>query len=97
MPKTVLMSSTEARKRRESAIARLRELQCAEKDGTLIKRDAAQRAWLEVVCRIRDRMLGLPGKMAPRLAGRKLPEVEIRNLLQTEVESLLTGLANAEL
>jgi hypothetical protein len=93
----LLMSSTEARKRRESAIARLRELQCGEKDGTLIKRDVARQAWAEVVSGIRDRVLGLPGKLAPQLAGRKLSEIEIRNLLQSEVENLLSGLANAEL
>jgi hypothetical protein len=85
-------SSTVIRKRREMAIASLRELQAGQLAGKLINREQALLVWTEALGRIRDRCLAVPERLAPQLAPITNP-TEIRNRLRAEMEDLLSGLA----
>jgi hypothetical protein len=86
------ISQNEARRRKEVALAKLRELEAREKEGKLISREHALQVWSEALGRIRDRCLAVPDRMAPQLVA-IIEVTEIRNKLRHEMEDLLTGLS----
>lgn len=61
--------------------------------GTTASMDAVEQVWGDMVTVFRSRMLGLPGKMAPLLAGKKDP-AEVQSLLAEEVKDGLAELAS---
>ncbi len=75
----------DALRRKETAQARLRELEVAQREGELIPAAEVQEAWLRIGTLWRTRMLAIPSKMAARLAAKK--PAEIRALLDDEIRA----------
>lgn len=61
--------------------------------GTTASMDAVEQVWGDMVTVFRSKMLGLPGKMAPLLTGKKDP-AEVQSLLMEEIVNGLTELAS---
>ena len=71
--------------------ARLRKLEYETRSGRLILVDEVKVQWFRLVRQIRDKLLGLPAKLAPQLAA--LAEVrQVRELLAVEIEAVLRSL-----
>jgi hypothetical protein len=81
------ISANEARRRKEVALAELRELERDRVKGKLLPAADVEKVWSENLACIRDRMLMLPDRLAARLAGRD--ESFIRQQMRTEIEEAL--------
>jgi hypothetical protein len=84
------VSTTEARRRKEVALARLREMEAAQRAGVLLFAADVRKVWAERLGALKDRILILPDRLAARLANR--PEVEVRAILRDELEECLRGI-----
>ena len=81
----------EAIRRKEIALANLREIEEATKRSELIDVAEMEQAWATVGQTIRDNLLGMPDKLAPTLAA-MTEKKEIRTYLMAEFRQLLTAL-----
>ena len=78
--------------------AKLRRLEFETRSGKLIPADEVKVQWFKLGRQIRDKLLGMPAKLAPQLAA--LSDMrEVRELLDAEIEAILTrfrhlGVAN---
>jgi len=71
--------------------ARLRKLEYETRTGKFLPADEVKVRWFTIARQIRDKLLGLPAKLAPQLAA--LGDLkEIRDLLDTEITATLRGL-----
>ncbi|MGQ9686257.1 MAG: hypothetical protein ACUVT2_08140 [Thiobacillaceae bacterium] len=71
--------------------ARLRKLEYETRSGKLIPADEVKVQWFRLARQIRDKLLGMPAKLAPQLAA--LSDVrEVRELLDAEIEAMLRAL-----
>ena len=71
--------------------ARLRKLEFETRSGTFLPADEVKVRWFTVARQIRDKLLGLPAKLAPQLAA--LGDLkEIRDLLDAEITAILRSL-----
>jgi hypothetical protein len=70
------MTLAEARRRKEVAVARLRELEAGVAEGRLIDADAAKRAWFSVVRALRNRIQQVATTAAPECIGRDVVTME---------------------
>ena len=59
----------EARRRKEVALAELRELEVAQQRGLLLRRGDVERTWAETAAMLRDAVLRIPDMAAPQLVG----------------------------
>lgn len=84
------ISTTEARRRKEVALAELRELEVRQRRGELLEAASVQRQWAGGLAVLRDRLLSLPDRLGAILAGRG--EVEVRVLLRDALEEALRGI-----
>lgn len=89
--KRVKVSANEARRRKEVALAGLRELELSQKAGKLIRADRARDAWAKIAGAIKAAVLRMPDKLAPQLAA-ATDTREARALLLAECEAVLKGL-----
>jgi hypothetical protein len=89
--KAAKVSANEARRRKETALAELRELEVQQKRGELVKVEDVRNAWATVVRTIRDGVMRIPDKCAPAIAA-AADAREVRTLLAAECESILKGL-----
>ena len=85
------VTEAEARRRKEAALAELREIEIAEKRGELIDVAQMEQAWSTVGQTIRDNLLGMPDKLTPMLAA-MTDKKQIRSYLMSEFQQLLTAL-----
>lgn len=85
-------SFADAQRRKEAALADLRELELRSKRGELV--DAAEVAlqWGQVCSQVRDAMLAIPPKAAPKLAG-MTNEREIAFYLRGLIRDSLTKIS----
>ena len=81
-----------ARRRKENALAELREMEAAERRGRLISRAAVERAWTEIGVQFRDALMGLPARVCNRLPAEWRREVQ--TVANDEVRGVLTALAD---
>jgi phage terminase Nu1 subunit (DNA packaging protein) len=71
--------------------AKLRKLDFEVRSGKLIPADEVKVQWFKVCRGIRDKLLAIPQKLAPQLAG--LSDLhEVRDVLASEIEAALKGL-----
>lgn len=84
------MSTTEAWRRKEVALARLREMEAAQRAGVLLLAADVPKTWAEGLSVLKDRILILPDRLAARLANR--PEAEVRAILRDELEECPRGI-----
>lgn len=89
------MSYAEARRRRESALAAIKELDLQLKQGRLINTEKAQKEWQRVLSIIRNRLLGLPTKLTPVVYGCGSPG-EVFTLLKKEIHHVLDELGSRQ-
>lgn len=84
------VSANEARRRKEEALARLRELEVAEKEGKVIPRETAADAVTKAFSIVRTAVLRIPDKAARQVmaAGNA---GEGREILLRECEGALKG------
>lgn len=78
--------------RKEVAIAGLRELELAEKNGSLVLVEDVAAAWADQCAMIKNGMMAIPDRLAPRLQKLKSAR-QIRNLLMEEISQVLNNLA----
>jgi phage terminase Nu1 subunit (DNA packaging protein) len=83
-----------ARARKESSLADLRELELKEKRGELVSKKDAQLAFAALVTATKNHLLVLPDEIAPKVAA--LTDVrEIRHLIDVEIRAALTELSRS--
>ncbi len=86
---------TRARAERETAIAKLRLLDLKERRGELVPVEKVRADWERVILTVRNRLLGLPDELAPRLAVMS-NVLECRELIMREVRQALTAMSGSE-
>jgi hypothetical protein len=79
-------------KPRKHRLASLRELELKKRRGELLNADEVEGAWFKITSAIRNRLLGLPGGLAARVAGINDPQ-KIQAILTREVREILTNLS----
>lgn len=85
-----------ARARREAALASLRELDLAKQRGELVPVADVENEWCRICATVRNRILLLPDKLAPRVA--VLSDVlECREAIRREIYEALTALSEHDL
>lgn len=89
--KVARVSATEARRRKEVALARLREMEVAEKAGQLWPAEQVRSLWVQVAGKIRDAVLRIPDKCAPAVTA-AADAREGRAILAAECEAILKTL-----
>jgi CRISPR/Cas system-associated endonuclease Cas3-HD len=87
------VSATEARRRKEVALAQLREMEVAEKAGKLYQAAAVKSAVVAMNAAIREAVLRIPDKLAPTVAATSDPR-EARKLLMAECKAILRNLSD---
>lgn len=86
------ISTEEARRRKEIALAKLRELELAEKEGRLIDKQRVQDAWVKVCNVIRAGVMRIPDRMAQSILAARDPR-EARQMLAVECEAALRAIS----
>jgi hypothetical protein len=84
------VSANEARRRKELALAEIREMERDQKRGTLLPAAEVRKVWAERLAALKDRVLMLPDRLAARLANRN--EGDVRVILRDELEECLRGI-----
>ncbi len=84
-------SLAEALRRKEWALAGLRENELARKNGEVIEVAYVEKCQAQVNSNIKQRLLGLPAKLTPRLVSVASPAL-IKNILEREVRQCLEEL-----
>ena len=81
-----------ARRRKEIALADLREMEARRRRGELMETVAVRRQWADSLAAIRDRMLMLPDRVGAMLARRD--EADVRAMLRAELEAALRAVVD---
>lgn len=90
---TARISQNEARRRKEVALARQREIEVARLEGELLEAAAVKSAVVEMHAAIREAVLRIADKCAPRVAATADPR-ECRSILLHECRSILRNLSD---
>ncbi|MBL8231035.1 MAG: hypothetical protein JNL98_21265 [Bryobacterales bacterium] len=85
-----MVSQNEARRRKEVALARLRELEVAEREGKLITIEAAADTVTKAFSAVKAAVLRIPDKAARQVMAASNP-AEGGEILRTECENALRG------
>lgn len=83
-----------ARLSKEQALAKLRILQSAALEGTLIPVEQVRSQWAYAFASLRDRALAMADRIASRGAGRDA--AELRAIVETEVREMLEAVSRGE-
>ena len=94
-------SLAEAQRRKETALAELRECDARERRGELVERAAVSREWFRLARQVRDGILNLPDRLAGVLVStvRATPDdlaaqQAVHTAMTTELRQVLEALAN---
>lgn len=93
------LTFAEAQRRKEQALAELRELELAVKRGELVEAAAVRAEWVTILSSIRDGMLALPAKASGRLAAMtdaRLIERFLKATIRAELTKLADGFAEPQ-
>lgn len=82
----------DAQKRKESAVADIREMEAQQKAGELVDVTVVEAQWTEIATAIRDSLLGLPLKISGKLAGLQ-DQREIERYLKTSFRAELAKIS----
>jgi hypothetical protein len=83
------VSATEARRRKECALASLREIQLAEIEGRLLRADQVEQLWSAAIVKIRTAVLAIPSRCALKFSNPR----EAEQIIRAECEAALRTLA----
>jgi phage terminase Nu1 subunit (DNA packaging protein) len=89
------MSLTDERTRLTKLQADLAEIELKKAHGQMISTKRAMHFWGEVVSAVRQRLLGLPTRLAPVVATRSIPQAKER--IEMAVHEVLAELSNPDL
>ena len=89
--KTAKVSATEARRRKEVALAGMRELELSRMQQNLLDADQVQAFWTEQCARFSQALLSVPDRVADALVRKDAAAIRVR--LREEIEEVLRGLA----
>lgn len=81
-------STTEARRRKEVALATRREIELAVMEGQLLRAADVEEHWAAAVVRIRQAVLAIPSKCASQFADPRQAERVIRQECETALRSI---------
>jgi hypothetical protein len=87
------VSATEARRRREVALAEMRELELAQKRGSLLPAASVRDKWVTILTAVKTAVLRLPDKLAPQMAA-AADAREAHAILVTECGAILKELSD---
>lgn len=87
-----LPSLADSKMRREHALARKAELDCAAREGELVSRDAVISKWKGVALKVRSALLAIPDRISPVIAG-ELDSHKVHHLLTEELKYVLRNLS----
>jgi len=88
------ISQNEARRRKEVALARLREIEVAEREGRLLAADAVEDRWLKVAAAVNAALERIPARCAQGVqAARDIRDAE--RILAAEIRTIRTELSDA--
>jgi phage terminase Nu1 subunit (DNA packaging protein) len=90
---TARMSLTEARRQLLQTQTRLREVELAEKNGELIRREAVEREWFKLGREVRDALLNIPARLAGIVSAEKNQD-KCYALIERELVQCLEALSN---
>ena len=76
-------------------MARKRELEVAQLEGKLVSVETTQATWAAIIATARQRLLAIPSRVGPRVAG--LDAAEASELLRREIYEALHELARSDL
>jgi hypothetical protein len=79
---------------KEKALAKLRVLQSAKLEGTLLDRDEVKAQWAGAFAAMRDRALGMGDRIASTGANRSADE--LRKIVDREIRDLLDAVSRGE-
>ncbi len=88
--KAAKVSSNEARRRKEVALAGMRELELSKMQESLLDADKVQAFWTEQCARLSQTMLAIPDRVAEALVRKDAAAIRVR--LREEIEEALRGL-----
>ena len=84
------VSSNEARRRKEVALAGMRELELGKMQESLLDADKVQAFWAEQCARLSQTMLAIPDRVSEALVRKDAAAIRVR--LREEIEEALRGL-----
>jgi phage terminase Nu1 subunit (DNA packaging protein) len=87
------VSANEARRRKEVALAELRELEVSEKAGRLIAAELVTDTWVKIVSGVRASVLRIPDNCAVSFASARDARAA-RKVLMIECETILRNMAD---
>ncbi len=87
------ISETEARRRKEVALAELRELELRQRKGELLAASDVRDKWVTILTAVKTAVLRMPDKLAPQMAA-AADVREAHAILVAECEALLRGLSD---
>jgi hypothetical protein len=87
------VSANEARRRKELALAEIREMEAAEKAGRLIPADQLEAVWADIRNKIKGAVLRIPVNCAAKVAAFRDAR-EARAVLMVECEAILKELSD---
>jgi hypothetical protein len=90
--KRAKVTITEARRRKELALARIREREADRQAGKLVELDALMLALSRLIINARSQLLGMPSKLAPIVASENDP-AQCQELIRHEVYEALEELS----
>ena len=82
-----------ALRRKEQALARLRELEVGQKEGQLLAADAVGREWQRILRQVRAGVLAVVSRMRQRCPELTTAQIEV---LDRELRDALTALADGD-
>ena len=89
-------SFIEAQRRKECALASLRELEFTQKSGRLVTLEDVERVWNQLTQTLRARLLSLPTKLGPSLAMESSTQKCVA-LIQAELHAALEEIATSHI
>lgn len=88
-------SLAEATRRKENALARLRELELAEREGKLVSIDDIEMVWSKLIATCRARLLALPSRVATELAAETSAQ-RCQEIVRRELYDALAELSQSD-
>ena len=85
------VSANEARRRKEVALAGMRELELGRMQSNLLDAEKVQAFWTEQCARFSQALLSMPDRVADALVRKDAAAIRLR--LREEIEEVLRGLA----
>jgi hypothetical protein len=92
MGKPASLRLLESQADKERALATLRQLEVGRRKGELLDASDVERVWTKALLGTRNRLLQLPGKLAPHMVGLTSP-IEAQEIIRKEIYQALTTLA----